>query len=96
MKAEDCKVVKVIGRSAFGEVLSLVPTETKAESEQVAQGLLEEQYLELTKERKQAASRNRQEMTDKDPTVSWLEEMNRMLTQDIELLRKGNEELMVD
>ncbi|KAI5934799.1 Rho-associated protein kinase 1 [Manis javanica] len=66
--------------------------ETKAESEQLARGLLEAQYFELTQESKQAASRNRHEMTDKDHTVSRLEEKS-MLTKDIELLRKENEEL---
>uniref|UniRef100_A0A452RJ41 Rho-associated protein kinase 1 n=1 Tax=Ursus americanus TaxID=9643 RepID=A0A452RJ41_URSAM len=67
--------------------------ETKAESEQLARGLLEEQYFELSQESKKAASRNRQEITDKDHTVSRLEETNSMLTKDIELLRKENEEL---
>ncbi|KAF6303197.1 Rho associated coiled-coil containing protein kinase 1 [Rhinolophus ferrumequinum] len=68
--------------------------ETKAESEQLARGLLEEQYFELTQESKKAASRNRQEITDKDHAVTRLEEMNSMLTKDTELLRKENEELM--
>ncbi|XP_019509415.1 PREDICTED: rho-associated protein kinase 1 isoform X3 [Hipposideros armiger] len=67
--------------------------ETKAESEQLARGLLEEQYFELTQESKKAASRNRQEITDKDHAVSRLEETNSMLTKDIELLRKESEEL---
>ncbi|XP_045880902.1 rho-associated protein kinase 1 isoform X3 [Meles meles] len=67
--------------------------ETKAESEQLARGLLEEQYFELTQESKKAASRNRQEITDKDHTVSRLEETTSMLTKDIELLRKENEEI---
>ncbi|EFB26512.1 hypothetical protein PANDA_011657 [Ailuropoda melanoleuca] len=67
--------------------------ETKAESEQLARGLLEEQYFELSQESKKAASRNRQEITDKDHAVSRLEETNSMLTKDIELLRKENEEL---
>uniref|UniRef100_A0A8C2MCA4 Rho-associated protein kinase 1 n=1 Tax=Cricetulus griseus TaxID=10029 RepID=A0A8C2MCA4_CRIGR len=67
--------------------------ETKAESEQLARGILEEQYFELTQESKKAASRNRQEITDKDHTVSRLEETNTMLTKDIEILRKENEEL---
>eukprot|EP00069_Balaena_mysticetus_P002189 bmy_03996T0 len=67
--------------------------ETKAESEQLARGLLEEQYFELTQESKKAASRNRQEIADKEHTVSRLEETNSMLTKDIELLRKENEEL---
>ncbi|XP_021120766.1 rho-associated protein kinase 1 [Heterocephalus glaber] len=78
-------------REALSTQLDLA--ETKAESEQLARGLLEEQYFELTQESKKAASRNRQEITDKDHTVSRLEETNNMLTKDIELLRKENEEL---
>uniref|UniRef100_A0A5F8GA82 Rho-associated protein kinase 1 n=1 Tax=Monodelphis domestica TaxID=13616 RepID=A0A5F8GA82_MONDO len=67
--------------------------ETKAESEQLARRLLEEQYFELTQECKKAASRNKQEITDKDHTVGRLEEIKTTLTKDIELLRKENEEL---
>lgn len=44
--------------------------ETKAESEQLARALLEEQYFELTQESKKAASRNRQEIIDKDGIIS--------------------------
>lgn len=44
--------------------------ETKAESEQLARALLEEQYFELTQESKKASSRNRQEITDRDNIVS--------------------------
>uniref|UniRef100_A0A8D0DSX7 non-specific serine/threonine protein kinase n=1 Tax=Salvator merianae TaxID=96440 RepID=A0A8D0DSX7_SALMN len=44
--------------------------ETKAESEQLARALLEEQYFELTQESKKAASRHRQEISDKDSIVS--------------------------
>uniref|UniRef100_A0A8B9SKK9 Rho-associated protein kinase 1 n=1 Tax=Anas platyrhynchos TaxID=8839 RepID=A0A8B9SKK9_ANAPL len=43
--------------------------ETKAESEQLARALLEEQYFELSQESKKAASRHRQEMTDKDSII---------------------------
>nr|XP_005309555.1 rho-associated protein kinase 1 isoform X1 [Chrysemys picta bellii] len=68
--------------------------ETKAESEQLARGLLEEQYFELTQESKKAASRNRQEITDKDNIVSRLEETNKTLTTDVESLTKENAELM--
>ncbi|KAI5132199.1 Rho-Associated Protein Kinase 1 [Manis pentadactyla] len=68
--------------------------ETKAECEQLARELLEQQYFELTQESKKAASRNRQEITDKDHTVSRLEETNSLLTKDAELLRKENEALM--
>ncbi|XP_028924462.1 rho-associated protein kinase 1 [Ornithorhynchus anatinus] len=67
--------------------------ETKAESERLARGLLEEQNFELTQEYKKAASRNRQEISDKDHTVSRLEENNVTLTKDVELLKKENEEL---
>uniref|UniRef100_A0A8C0HI02 non-specific serine/threonine protein kinase n=1 Tax=Chelonoidis abingdonii TaxID=106734 RepID=A0A8C0HI02_CHEAB len=65
--------------------------ETKAESEQLARGLLEEQYFELTQESKKAASRNRQEITDKD---NILEETNNTLTNDVEFLTKENAELI--
>ncbi|XP_043363955.1 rho-associated protein kinase 1 isoform X4 [Dermochelys coriacea] len=68
--------------------------ETKAESEQLARGLLEEQYFELTQESKKAASRNRQEITDKDNIVSRLEETNNTLTNDVEFLTKENAELI--
>uniref|UniRef100_A0A8B9Z3U6 non-specific serine/threonine protein kinase n=1 Tax=Buteo japonicus TaxID=224669 RepID=A0A8B9Z3U6_9AVES len=43
--------------------------ETKAESERLARALLEEQYFELSQESKKAASRHRQEMTDKDSII---------------------------
>ncbi|CAM2106528.1 rho-associated protein kinase 1 isoform X1 [Caretta caretta] len=68
--------------------------ETKAESEQLARGLLEEQYFELTQESKKAASRNRQEITDKDNIVSRLEETNNTLTNDVKFLTKENTELI--
>lgn len=51
-------------------VTQLDLAETKAESEQLARALLEEQYFELTQESKKAASRNRQEIIDKDNIVS--------------------------
>uniref|UniRef100_A0A8D2LAA3 Rho-associated protein kinase 1 n=2 Tax=Varanus komodoensis TaxID=61221 RepID=A0A8D2LAA3_VARKO len=44
--------------------------ETKAESEQLARALLEEQYFELTQESKKVASRNKQEIADKDNIIS--------------------------
>ncbi|KAK2496263.1 hypothetical protein MC885_014887, partial [Smutsia gigantea] len=67
--------------------------ETEAEPEQLAPALLEEQHFELTQASKKAASRNRQEMTNKGHTVGRLEEKNSTPTKDIELLRKENEEL---
>lgn len=51
-------------------VTQLDLAETKAESEQLARALLEEQYFELTQESKKAASRNRLEITDKDNIIS--------------------------
>uniref|UniRef100_A0A9L0S2R9 Rho-associated protein kinase 1 n=1 Tax=Equus caballus TaxID=9796 RepID=A0A9L0S2R9_HORSE len=84
--------------------------ETKAESEQLARGLLEEQYFELTQESKKAASRNRQEITDKDHTVSravnkLAEIMNRKdfkidrkkaNTQDLRKKEKENRKLQLE
>nr|XP_056710856.1 rho-associated protein kinase 1 isoform X1 [Euleptes europaea] len=67
--------------------------ETKAESEQLARALLEEQYFELTQESKKAASRNRQEISDRDNIVSRLEETNNTLTKDVAFLTKENAEL---
>uniref|UniRef100_A0A670YJX3 non-specific serine/threonine protein kinase n=1 Tax=Pseudonaja textilis TaxID=8673 RepID=A0A670YJX3_PSETE len=62
------KIIILCCREAVVTQLDLA--ETKAESEQLARALLEEQYFELTQESKKAASRNRQEITDKDNIVS--------------------------
>ncbi|XP_051466435.1 rho-associated protein kinase 1 isoform X2 [Apus apus] len=67
--------------------------ETKAESERLARALLEEQYFELSQESKKAASRHRQEMTDKDSIIRRLEETNNTLTKDIALITKENSEI---
>ncbi|KAM8811425.1 rho-associated protein kinase 1 [Eudromia elegans] len=67
--------------------------ETKAESEQLARALLEEQYFELNQESKKAASRHRQEMTDKDSIIRRLEETNNTLTKDVDLITKENSEI---
>ncbi|XP_072185224.1 rho-associated protein kinase 1 isoform X2 [Excalfactoria chinensis] len=67
--------------------------ETKAESEQLARALLEEQYFELSQESKKAASRHRQEMTDKDSIIRRLEETNSTLTKDVDLVTKENSEI---
>uniref|UniRef100_A0A669QYF5 Rho-associated protein kinase n=1 Tax=Phasianus colchicus TaxID=9054 RepID=A0A669QYF5_PHACC len=67
--------------------------ETKAESEQLARALLEEQYFELSQESKKAASRHRQEMTDKDSIIRRLEETNSTLTKDVDLITKENSEI---
>ncbi|KAM4685669.1 rho-associated protein kinase 1 isoform 2-T3 [Amazona ochrocephala] len=67
--------------------------ETKAESERLARALLEEQYFELNQESKKAASRHRQEMTDKDSIIRRLEETNNTLTKDVDLITKENSEI---
>ncbi|XP_025891291.1 rho-associated protein kinase 1 [Nothoprocta perdicaria] len=67
--------------------------ETKAESEQLARALLEEQYFELSQESKKAASRHKQEMTDKDSIIRRLEETNNTLTKDVDLITKENSEI---
>ncbi|KAM3839873.1 rho-associated protein kinase 1 isoform 3-T4 [Vipera latastei] len=74
-------------------VTQLDLAETKAESEQLARALLEEQYFELTQESKKAASRNRQEIIDKDNIVSRLEETNNTLTKDVAFLTKENSDI---
>ncbi|KAM6318610.1 LOW QUALITY PROTEIN: rho-associated protein kinase 1 [Aegotheles albertisi] len=67
--------------------------ETKAESERLARALLEEQYFELSQESKKAASRHRQEITDKDSIIRRLEETNNTLTKDVDLITKENSEI---
>ncbi|XP_074002386.1 rho-associated protein kinase 1 isoform X1 [Numenius arquata] len=67
--------------------------ETKAESERLARALLEEQCFELSQESKKAASRHRQEMSDKDSIIRRLEETNSTLTKDVDLITKENSEI---
>lgn len=45
-------------------------TVTKAESEQLARALQEEQYFELSQENKKATARHKQEGTEKDATIA--------------------------
>ncbi|KAJ8272953.1 hypothetical protein GJAV_G00095440 [Gymnothorax javanicus] len=68
-------------------------TVTKAESEQLARALQEEQYYELSQENKKFTSRYKQEISDKDATISRLEESNKTLTKDVETLSKEKAEL---
>ncbi|XP_048019605.1 rho-associated protein kinase 1 isoform X3 [Megalobrama amblycephala] len=68
-------------------------TMTKAESEQLARALQEEQYFELSQENKKAVSRYKQEITEKDSTITQLEESNKTLTKDVEILSKEKTEL---
>ncbi|KAM6948964.1 rho-associated protein kinase 1 [Aplochiton taeniatus] len=68
-------------------------TVTKAESEQLARALQEEQYFELNQENKKAVARHKQESHDKDNTISRLEESNKTLTKDVETLSKEKSEM---
>lgn len=43
---------------------------TKAESEQLARALQEEQYFELSQENKKAGARHKQEIVDKEATIA--------------------------
>lgn len=45
-------------------------TVTKAESEQLARALQEEQYFELSQENKKTTARHKQEGTEKDATIA--------------------------
>ncbi|KAK3553329.1 hypothetical protein QTP70_000841 [Hemibagrus guttatus] len=75
-------------------------TLTKADSEQLARSIAEEQYSDLEKEKimkeleiKEMMARHRQELGEKDTTISLLEEANRMLTSDVANLANEKEEL---
>uniref|UniRef100_A0A4W5QPU5 non-specific serine/threonine protein kinase n=1 Tax=Hucho hucho TaxID=62062 RepID=A0A4W5QPU5_9TELE len=68
-------------------------TVTKAESEQLARALQEEQYFELIQENKKATARHKQEGTEKDATIARLEDSNKTLTKDVENLSKEKAEL---
>uniref|UniRef100_A0A8B9R7Q5 non-specific serine/threonine protein kinase n=1 Tax=Astyanax mexicanus TaxID=7994 RepID=A0A8B9R7Q5_ASTMX len=73
---------------------------TKADSEQLARSIAEEQYSDLEKEKimkeleiKDMIARHRQELSDKDNTINSLEESNRTLTVDVGNLASEKEEL---
>uniref|UniRef100_A0A4W6C0E6 Rho-associated protein kinase 1 n=1 Tax=Lates calcarifer TaxID=8187 RepID=A0A4W6C0E6_LATCA len=68
-------------------------TVTKAESEQLARALQEEQYFELSQENKKAATRHKQEVGEKEATIARLEESNKTLTKDVENLSKEKADL---
>ncbi|XP_060727581.1 rho-associated protein kinase 2 isoform X3 [Tachysurus vachellii] len=75
-------------------------TLTKADSEQLARSIAEEQYSDLEKEKimkeleiKEMMARHRQELSEKDTTISSLEEANRMLTSDVANLANEKEEM---
>ncbi|XP_072313433.1 rho-associated protein kinase 2-like isoform X2 [Eucyclogobius newberryi] len=73
---------------------------TKADSEQLARSIAEELYSDLEKEKimkeleiKDMMARHRQELSDKEATISALEESNRTLTVDVANLAGEKEEL---
>ncbi|XP_072354890.1 rho-associated protein kinase 2-like [Scyliorhinus torazame] len=75
-------------------------TLTKADSEQLARSIAEEQYSDLEKEKimkeleiKEMMARHKQELAEKDATIASLEETNRMLTADVANLANEKEEL---
>ncbi|XP_064202990.1 rho-associated protein kinase 1 [Anguilla rostrata] len=68
-------------------------TVTKAESEQLARALQEEQYFELSQENKKVTARYKQEISERDATITRLEESNKTLTKDVENLSKEKAEL---
>uniref|UniRef100_A0A8C7UCJ8 non-specific serine/threonine protein kinase n=1 Tax=Oncorhynchus mykiss TaxID=8022 RepID=A0A8C7UCJ8_ONCMY len=80
-----------IERDSLSAQLDL--TVTKAESEQLARALQEEQYFELSQENKKAMARHKQEGSERDSTIARLEESNKTLTKDVENLSKEKAEL---
>ncbi|XP_056420175.1 rho-associated protein kinase 2 isoform X5 [Hyla sarda] len=75
-------------------------TLTKADSEQLARSIAEEQYSDLEKEKimkeleiKEMMARHKQELTEKYATISSLEEANKTLTTDVANLANEKEDL---
>ncbi|KAJ8408186.1 hypothetical protein AAFF_G00264140 [Aldrovandia affinis] len=68
-------------------------TVTKAESEQLARALQEEQYYELNQENKKMTARYKQEICEREATITRLEDSNKTLTKDAENLSKEKAEL---
>ncbi|XP_046874244.1 rho-associated protein kinase 2 isoform X2 [Hypomesus transpacificus] len=75
-------------------------TLTKADSEQLARSIAEEQYSDLEKEKimkelelKEMMARHKQELGEKDITIGSLEEANRTLTSDVANLANEKEEM---
>ncbi|XP_032441185.1 rho-associated protein kinase 2-like isoform X5 [Xiphophorus hellerii] len=73
---------------------------TKADSEQLARSIAEEQYSLLEKEKimkeleiKDMMARHKQELSEKEATIGSLEESNRTLTVDVANLASEKEEL---
>uniref|UniRef100_A0A7N6FHR2 non-specific serine/threonine protein kinase n=1 Tax=Anabas testudineus TaxID=64144 RepID=A0A7N6FHR2_ANATE len=97
MKLSDANSITLIYMLLCGQRDSLSAqldlTVTKAESEQLARALQEEQYFELSQENKKAVTRHKQELGEKESTIARLEESNKTLTKDVENLSKEKAEL---
>ena len=52
---------------------------TKAESEQLAQALQEEQYFELIQENKKALARHKQEVGERESTISKVKKTHHLI-----------------
>ncbi|XP_051037579.1 rho-associated protein kinase 2 [Phodopus roborovskii] len=103
-KAKLCKELQQKKQDLQDERDSLAAqleiTLTKADSEQLARSIAEEQYSDLEKEKimkeleiKEMMARHKQELTEKDATIASLEETNRTLTSDVANLANEKEEL---
>uniref|UniRef100_A0A3Q1AVC5 non-specific serine/threonine protein kinase n=1 Tax=Amphiprion ocellaris TaxID=80972 RepID=A0A3Q1AVC5_AMPOC len=68
-------------------------TVTKAESEQLARALQEEQYFELSQENKKAVTRHKQEIGEKESTITLLPSSTMTLSCYVENLSKEKTEL---
>ncbi|CAB1317322.1 unnamed protein product [Coregonus sp. 'balchen'] len=90
---ESHKKVQELHSERDSMLAQLDLTVTKAESEQLARALQEEQYFELSQENKKATARHKQEGIEKDATIARLEDSNKTLTKDVENLSKEKAEL---
>lgn len=74
MKLSDANSITLIYMLLCGQRDSLSAqldlTVTKAESEQLARALQEEQYFELSQENKKAVTRHKQELGEKESTIA--------------------------
>uniref|UniRef100_A0A8C5QNN1 Rho-associated protein kinase 2 n=1 Tax=Leptobrachium leishanense TaxID=445787 RepID=A0A8C5QNN1_9ANUR len=103
-KAKLCKEVQQKLQELQDERDSLAAqleiTLTKADSEQLARSIAEEQYSDLEKEKimkeleiKEMMARHKQDLAEKYATITSLEEANRTLTIDVGNLANEKEEL---
>ncbi|KAG8445650.1 hypothetical protein GDO86_010436 [Hymenochirus boettgeri] len=103
-KAKLCKEMQQKAQELQDERDSLAAqleiTLTKADSEQLARSIAEEQYSDLEKEKimkeleiKEMMARHKQELAEKYATIASLEEANKTLTIDVGNLANEKEEL---